>query len=547
MSQARQVKLMEQERPLPPPPWAHQHGPPAPAAWAAFPAPPPLLALPAPPTAAQQGRAEGNQRRLTLEEMAERRLQGLCFNCNEKYSRGHNRFCRRIFFVDGVEIDDAEGGAAVAGDDAATEAPVFSLHAVAGMAVGAPILLWVTLGATLKEMGFERSSHEAAMYWRSSGRAILLVGVYVDDLIITGTDEKKVAAFKAQMMKAFEMSDLGLLSFYLSVKVRQSASGINLRQTHYAERILELGGMESCNPAVTPMEERLKLSRFSTAEAVDPTHYRRLIGSLRYLVHTRPHIAFTVGFVSRFMEKPTMEHLAAMKRILRYLAGTLDYGLHFTRAPGSARFVGYCNIDLCGDIDTSKSTTGVLFFLGQCLVSWQSIKQKVVALSSCEAEYVAATTAATQGMWLSRLLAELLGRPVDIVELKVDSKSALALAKNPVFHKRSKHIRIKYHFIRSCLEDGSIKAEHISTGDQLADILTKALGKTKFEELRGRIGLEAISAKGNKGGELIAVGHVPSLAGPKYCPLQFSVFTMVVCVAVIGLLGVKKIRPLAAK
>jgi len=118
-----------------------------------------------------------------------------------------------------------------------------------------------------------------------------------------------------------------------------------------------------------------------------------------------------------------------------------------------------------------------------------------VAFSSCEAEYVAATTAATQAMWLSRLLAELLGRSVDIVELKVDSKSALALAKNPVFHERSKHIRIKYHFIRSCLEDDSIKAEHISTGDQQADILTKALGKTKFEELRGRIGLEAITAK----------------------------------------------------
>jgi len=256
--------------------------------------------------------------------------------------------------------------------------------------------------------------------------------------------------------------------------------------------------MEGCNPAATPMEERLKLIRFSTAEAVDPTNYQRLIGSLRYLVPTRPDIAFAVCFVSRFMEKPTMEHLAAVKRILRYLAETLDYGLHFTRAPSSARFIGYCDSNLGGDIDTSKSTTGVLFFLGQCLVSWQSIKQRVVALSSCEAEYVAATTAATQAMWLSRLLAELLGRPVDIVELKVDSKSALALAKNPVFHERSKHIRIKYHFIRSCLEDGSIKAEHISTGDQLADILTKALGKTKFEELRGRIGLEAISANGIK-------------------------------------------------
>ena len=123
------------------------------------------------------------------------------------------------------------------------------------------------------------------------------------------------------------------------------------------------------------------------------------------------------------------------------------------------------------------------------MVSWQSIKQKVVALSSYQAEYIATTTAAAQALWLSKLLEELLGRKVDVVELKVDIKSALALAKNPVFHDRSKHIRIKYHFIRDCLEDESIKANYIATTDQLADILTKSLGKAKFQEMR-RIGLK---------------------------------------------------------
>jgi hypothetical protein len=122
----------------------------------------------------------------------------------------------------------------------------------------------------------------------------------------------------------------------------------------------------------------------------------------------------------------------------------------------------------------------------------------VVAFSSCEAEYIATSTTTTQALWLSKLLAELLGRHVEVVELKVDSKSALALGKNPVFHVRSKHIKIKYHFIRSCLEDGSIKAEYISTTDQLVDILTKSLGKTKFEEMRGRIGLKQIIPKVHK-------------------------------------------------
>jgi hypothetical protein len=176
------------------------------------------------------------------------------------------------------------------------------------------------------------------------------------------------------------MSNLGLLCFYLGIEVRQDASRIALHQTHYAKRILELGGMTGCNPAHTPMEKKLKLSRESTAEEVDPTLYRRLIGSLRYLVHTRPDIAFAVGYMSRFMERPTMEYLQAVKRILRYVVGTLDYGLHYGRGPDTARFVGYCDSDLADDVDTSKSTTGTMFFLGDCLVSWQSLKQKVVAL-----------------------------------------------------------------------------------------------------------------------------------------------------------------------
>ncbi|XP_039778206.1 secreted RxLR effector protein 161-like [Panicum virgatum] len=206
--------------------------------------------------------------------------------------------------------------------------------------------------------------------------------------------------------------------------------------------------MAGCNPAHMLMEEKLKLSRDSEAEEVDPTHYRRLVGSLRYLVHTRPDLAFALGYVSRFMERPTVEHLQAIKCVLRYMAGTLDCGLHYKCASSAMRFIGYCDSDLAGDVDTSKSISGTMFFLGDCLVCWQSTKQKVVALSSYEAEYIAAASAATQGLWLSRLLGELLGSKVDVVELKMDSKSALALTKNPVFHGRSKHIRIKYPFIR---------------------------------------------------------------------------------------------------
>jgi len=196
---------------------------------------------------------------------------------------------------------------------------------------------WDTkLDSTLKQMGFQQSPHEAAVYRRGKGGNALLVGVYVDDLVITGAKEAEVESFKEEMKATFQMSDLGLLSFYLGIEVHQDSSGISLRQTVYAKCIVELGGLTGCNPAHTPMEERLKLSRDSTAKEVDAMRYRRIVGRLRYLIHTRPDLAFTVGYVSRFMQRPTTEHEQAVKRILRYVAGTSDYGLHYLRCPDAA-------------------------------------------------------------------------------------------------------------------------------------------------------------------------------------------------------------------
>jgi hypothetical protein len=295
----------------------------------------------------------------------------------------------------------------------------------------------------LKGMGFGQSPHEAAIYRWGNGGNTLLVGVYVDDLVITGTKDAEVATFKEEMKATFQMSDMGLLSFYLGIKVHQGDSGIMLQQTAYVERVVELAGLTDCNPPLTPMEERLKLSCDSMTDEVDATQYRRLMGSLHYLIHTQSDLAFSVGYVSRFMQRPTMEHQQAVKRNICYVAGTLDHGLYYSRCPGEAHLIGYNNSNHAGDIDTSKSTSEILFFFSKCLVSWQSVKQQVVALSSCEAEYVATSTASTQALWLVRLLNDFLSRDTGAVELMADSKSALALTKNPVFHERSKHIRVR--------------------------------------------------------------------------------------------------------
>jgi hypothetical protein len=338
------------------------------------------------------------------------------------------------------------------------------------------------LDSTLKGMGFTPNLHEATIYRRGNGGSALLVGVYVDDLVITDAKDAEVTAFKEEMKATFQMSDLGHLSFYLGIEVHRGDSGIRLCQTAYTKCIVELAGLIDYSPALTLMEERLKLSRDSTTEEVDATQYRCLVGSLRFLVHTCPDLAYSIGYVSRFLQRLTMEHEQVVKRIIRYVAGTLDHGLYYSRCRREAHLVGYSDSDYAGDIDTSKSTSGVLFFLGKCLISWQSVKQQVVAMSSCEAEYIAASTASTQTLWLARLLGDLLGRDTGAVELMVDSQSTLALAKNPVFHEWSKHIRVRYHFIRDCLAEESIKARYISTKDQLADLLTKPLGRIKFFE-----------------------------------------------------------------
>jgi hypothetical protein len=194
------------------------------------------------------------------------------------------------------------------------------------------------------------------------------------------------------------------------------------------------------------------------------------------------------------MEKPTTEHMAAVKHLLRYIAGTRNYGCRYVKDKDGGKLIGYSDADMAGDIDDRKSTSGMLFMIGRKPVTWQSQKQKVVALSSCEAEYIAATTGACQGVWLGRLLGDLLDKKNDTATMFVDNKSAIQLCKNPVFHDRSKHIETRFHFIRECVEDGKIDVEYIGTEDQLADILTKALGRIQFQSLRERIGVIAIKS-----------------------------------------------------
>jgi hypothetical protein len=182
------------------------------------------------------------------------------------------------------------------------------------------------LDNTLLSLGFKRCASKHGMYTRGKTKQRLIVGVYVDDLIITGGNMQVLGSFKKEMCKTFKMSDLGVLSYYLGIEVLQSRDAITICQGAYAKKILDTAGLEESNPSRTPMELRLQLSKTRDTPAVDSTNYHNIIGSLCYLVNTRPDLAYSVGYVSRFMEAPREEHLAAVKRILRYLAGTRGWG-----------------------------------------------------------------------------------------------------------------------------------------------------------------------------------------------------------------------------
>ena len=202
------------------------------------------------------------------------------------------------------------------------------------------------------------------------------------------TDQNMATAvFKQQMMKRFNMCDLGLLSYYLGLQVKQKPGEITICQSAYAEKILENCGMQGCNPVDTPMEQHLKLLPGKPELILDATKYRSLVGSLRYLVNTRPDLAFSVGMVSRFMETPNAEHWTAIKRIIRFVAGTIQYGCKYSKGADAA-LVGYSDSDHAGDLERRKSTSGIVFFLGNNVITWCSQKQRVVSLSNLACQHL---------------------------------------------------------------------------------------------------------------------------------------------------------------
>ncbi|KAJ9547458.1 hypothetical protein OSB04_020001 [Centaurea solstitialis] len=316
----------------------------------------------------------------------------------------------------------------------------------------APRAWYETLTNHLLSKGFKRGTIDTTLFLKKEGDDLLLVQIYVDDIIFGSTNPELCTKFSKIMETEFEMSMMGELNFFLGIQVKQNPDGIFINQSKYIKDMLKNFNMTDCSPIKTPMPTGNLLGPDLTGKSVDQKIYRSMIGSLLYLTATRPDIMFATCFCARFQANPKESHLAAVKRILRYLKGTPELGLWYPK-DSSFELISFTDSDYGGCKLDRKSTSGSCQFLGDKLVSWTSKKQNCVSTSTAEAEYVAAASCCSQVLWMKTQLLDY-GYKLKRVPIYCDSESAIAITSNPVQHSKTKHINIRYHFIKDNVEKG---------------------------------------------------------------------------------------------
>ncbi|CAL8132132.1 unnamed protein product [Prunus armeniaca] len=314
------------------------------------------------------------------------------------------------------------------------------------------------------QCGFTKSQSEATLYTKTRGEAeILIVSIYVDDIVYTGSSQSMLEEFKQDMMVKYEMTDLGLLHHFLGMGVIQTHTNIFLHQKKYAAALLSKFGLHECKPVSIPLVTTEKLSKEDGSGPTNEEQYRKIVGSLLYLTATRPDIMYASSLLARFMHCPTNKHYGTAKRVLRYIQGTLDYGLEYVKGR-NAMLIGYCDSDWSGSVNDNKSTSGhqsngiVLLFLRHRQNTSVLQKQLHKQFGSAEA-----------------------------TPLHCDNTAAIAITKNPVFHQKTKYIDRRYHFIKDALQEGIINLIYCPTNEQLANIFTNSLAKDRFCYLRDKL------------------------------------------------------------
>jgi hypothetical protein len=348
------------------------------------------------------------------------------------------------------------------------------------------------LDAYLLALGLVQSHADPSLYILIEGDLLLLLIIYVDDLLITGSHSTKIQWLAQELNSEFQMSLLGPLAVYLGVSFFYEPAGILMSHTRYIIKCLDELGLTNCLPAAVPLDPSAKLSQDMDSPLLpDPTYYRIIVGKALHLNNTRPDIVFAVGVVTRYTKAPREAHLEAAIHIMRYLKGTMHLAILYRRGE-EVTPSGYTDSDFQGDLDERRSTSGYLFNIGSGPTSWRSKLQDEIAESSSEAEYRACAEALKEALWLRNFFEDVgmtLTKPLIIY---CDNQSCIALAKNPVQHARTKHLERGCHFTRHQIKQGRIELVYIKSKDQLADINTKALPRPRFLELRDALHLTTL-------------------------------------------------------
>ena len=334
-----------------------------------------------------------------------------------------------------------------------------------------------------EKAGYKRIHSDYGVYVSRNYPRIILV-IYVDDILIIAKTEENMQVIKQRLSSSFKMKDMGRAKSFLGIniwydKVKKQAI---LSQEGFTKEILERFGMTDSKTVRTPIDSNKFYSRGEDEESFNKIDYIRAIGALMYLSQaTRPDLAYAVSFLSRFSSDPSFKHWQAVKRVFRYLNGTVYHGLSIKASNEELKIVGFADADYAGDETSRKSTSGYVFLMNEACISWSSKKQSSVALSTTESELIAATFAAREAIWLKRLMEEI-GENIGTIRIGVDNNSVLQLIANPVFHARTKHIDVAQFFIREKVEEKEIQVERVDTTMNCADIFTKPISKTTLEK-----------------------------------------------------------------
>lgn len=333
---------------------------------------------------------------------------------------------------------------------------------------------------TMIDYGFKRSENDYCLYTKND----LYVLLYVDDLLLIGREKMEIDELKTFLTTQFRMKDLGDQDLtYLGISIKKCDDYILINQTKFLKNVLGRFGMKDCKGIDTPMETNFKLDD-KNIDLIYEARCRSLIGSLLYVtVNSRPDLAFSVNYLSRFQSTANETLWKALKRVLRYVKQTINYTLIFEKNC-DIPLIGFADADWGRDVDR-KSTTGYLFKIYGNTVIWKSKKQSVVALSTTEAELIALCHACVESCWIVKILKDL---NIEVENFKIFEDNQSTIKSINTYDQRNlKHLEIKYNFVKQKVEEGFVNVEYIKSEKQLADILTKPLSKNRLRILMSEL------------------------------------------------------------